>query len=135
MLFSFPFPFIASLVFYLIFLNFFSYDVSTKSGRTQLALDKTALMYVVRDTYERAYLVVSLGEPNLLPGQLEATTIMQFRLVNVTGNPSPIVKDDATGDSYNWNNNRGRFNWRWKKSETDGKFLFCLSILLLMIIF
>ena len=101
---------------------FYAYDPTTKSDRTKLSIDHTALMYVVRDTYERAYLVVSLGKPNLLNGQLEASTVMQFRLVNVTGTPSPIVKDDPIGDSYNWNTNtlRGRFNWRWRKTETDG---------------
>jgi hypothetical protein len=48
--------------------------------------------YVIRDTYKRAYLVVSLGRPNLASGFAEASTKMVFRLINVTGSVRPIVK-------------------------------------------
>ena len=84
---------------------FYSYDAINKKGRTQLARAETVLMYVVRDSYERAYLVVSLGAPNLNGGFLQASTILKFKLLNVNGDPSPIVLDDpasAGGDQYAW---------------------------------
>ena len=101
---------------------FYSYDPTTRSGRDQLAKDGHALMYVIRDSYERAYLVVSLGKPMLGAGKIKASTIMDFKLVDVTGDPSPIVKDDPNGDVYNWDpaNNRGQFTWNWGREETDG---------------
>ena len=101
---------------------YYSYDSVTRSDRTGVSQDATALMYVVRDTYRRAYLVVSLGKPVLAAGFTEASTKMVFRLVNVTGDPYPIVKDDPTGDAYSWNADihRGSFRWTWGSDETDG---------------
>ena len=101
---------------------FYSYDPTTRSGRDQLAKDGQLLMYVIRDSDERAYLVVSLGKPMLGAGKTKAGIIMSVNLVNVTGNPSPIVKDDPDGDVYDWypTTNRGRFKWTWGREETDG---------------
>ena len=94
---------------------FYAYD-GTQS-RSGYAKKGKAIVYVVRDSWKRAYLVIELGQA--LTGQGYAT--MNVKLERVTGNPGILVQDDA-GDKFTWDStkNSGKFKWAWDSNQGDG---------------
>ena len=94
---------------------FYAYDAT--QSRSGYAKKGKAIVYVVRDSWKRAYLVIELGKSSKSQGY----ATMKVKLERVTGSPGILVKDDAS-DDFTWDStkNEGRFKWTWNANQGDG---------------
>jgi hypothetical protein len=93
----------------------YAYD-GTQS-RSGYAKKGSAVAYVVRDSWKRAYLVIELGQSLKTTGY----ATMDLSLERVTGKPGILVKDDPKDDlQWDATKNKGRLKWNWKSTEGDG---------------
>ena len=112
---------------------FYGYNYPYRwSANTGYFAEDTVTIYLIVDTLDRVYLVLTLDQPGTNPGGIFAMDVTSTGLPN-DGSVATVLMDDGPEQQLSkdrgrlplglWDGTEGSFYWKWATCCTDGMVL------------